>query len=102
MKFLRVTMPDGSKWDVRADIIASNRATHYALRAGSRGSAEYGVAYDREYDYTWNEGDEMMDWARNNMDWSDVEMHAKRVGVADDIDFNEGWANGAMTVVEKE
>lgn len=28
-KFLRVTMPDGSKWDVPVKKIAENRARHY-------------------------------------------------------------------------
>jgi hypothetical protein len=29
-KYLRATMPDGSRWDVPVDVIAANRASRYA------------------------------------------------------------------------
>jgi len=31
MKYLRITMPDGSKWDVPARIIAKDRATYLTV-----------------------------------------------------------------------
>lgn len=33
-KYLRVTMPDGSKWDLPAEVIARNRADYYIGYAG--------------------------------------------------------------------
>jgi hypothetical protein len=30
MKYLSMTMPDGSKWGVPVEMIARNRAAHYA------------------------------------------------------------------------
>ena len=43
MKVLRVTMPDGSRWDVPCSVIAKNRAEYYA---------NTGDDYQEEYDYT--------------------------------------------------
>jgi len=100
MKVLRVTMPDGSKWDVPADAVARNRAKHYADTKTH--GASWQARFDDEYAYTMDEDDELVDWAKNNMNWSDVEVVAVRSAVPADVDFEEGWANGEMKVVEKE
>lgn len=97
-KMLRVTMPDGSRWDVPVDVIARNRAAYYADRLHG-GDIEKSLTEDtlplfESDDY------EIEDWAANNMDWSDVQAHARMVEPAADADYQEGWVNGEKEVVE--
>ena len=91
MKKIRITMNDGSKWEVPASVVAKNRATYYTEK-------DKDVTYQEEYDYTMSEDDELLDWAANNMNWEDVEKSAIRVSVAD-IDFQEGWVNGEKEII---
>ena len=78
MKYIRVTMPDGSRWDVPAGLVAADRAAYYA---------DQGDNYEEEYDYTMN--------------WSDVEHAASFVAQdAGAVDYQEGWVNGKKEIVE--
>lgn len=97
-------MPDGSKWDVPAQIIAENRARYYACldadEVPSPGSQDEST-YDNELDYALKSNSELRDWASNNMNWSDVEKHAVRFNGADAPDFQEGWVNGDKEIVSE-
>jgi len=93
-KHLFVTMPDESVWAVPVEIIARNRAAHYAHECG--GDIERSLAEDTmplfEHDPY-----EVEDWAANNMNWSDVVEHAVLVEQGE-TDYEEGWANGEKEV----
>jgi hypothetical protein len=93
MKYLRVTMPDGSKWDVPASIVAENRALHYSdgVKDGD---------YDEEYETAMAHEYTIKDWAANNMNWSDVQDEARKVSEPNLGDFQEGWMNGEKEIVE--
>lgn len=97
-KFLRVTMPDGSKWDVPASEIAGHRASYYTNREPNDDT------FNREYDFVIGNNYELMDWAANNMNWSDVQSVAVRVteSPVKPVDYQEGWVNGPSEIVEKE
>lgn len=100
-KFLRVTMSDGSNWDVPAEIIADNRAKHYAKAdSGTESGPEYDKEYAAEYEYTLNDAAELKDWAANNMDWNEVAGKAIWVTDKPKIDYQEGWVNGDREIVE--
>lgn len=88
MKYLRVTMPDGSRWDVPAETIARNKANHYADEPD-------------EFENTMKDEDDLMDWAANNMNWSDVAGCAIKVLASAPVDFQEGWMNGEKEIVER-
>lgn len=95
-KYLRVSMPDGSKWDVPAILVAKNRAEHY--KGEFDGSLEKSLAEDtiplfEEDDY------EIEDWAVNNMDWSDVSSEAFLVEDPEVADFEDGWSNGDKEII---
>lgn len=95
-KLLVITMPDSSKWSVPVEIIARHRAAEYASEFG--GDVEQSLAEDtiplfEEDDYN------VEDWAANNMNWSDVQAHAKLVERGE-CDFQEGWVNGEKEVIE--
>lgn len=102
MKVIRITMPDGSKYDVPVEIIARNRAKHYADKEFD-GDIERSLAEDtmplfQSDDY------EIHDWAANNMNWSDVKDHATLASLPEDGDESrqEGWVNGEYEVIEKQ
>ena len=97
MKMLTIEMPDGSKWGVPVEVIARNRAAHYAHEFGGdveRSMAEDTMPLFESDDY------EVGDWAANNMNWSDVETQAKKLQSVPDPDFQEGWVNGEKSVIE--
>ena len=85
-------MPDGSKYDVPAKIIAENRAAYYNER-------DEDTTYEEEFDYTMEDDGELIDWATNNMDWDEVSDHAVLAGISQP-DYQEGWVNGEHEVVE--
>ena len=99
-KLYVVTMSDGSKWGVPAEIIAKNKAEYYAKN-------DRGTSYEEEYGamMQWfDENDyEFADWAKNNMDWDYVKDFAVRLpGEDNDVDWQDGWVNGEYEYVTKE
>lgn len=97
MKYLRVTMPDGSQWDVPADVIAGNRAK---LLASRQHVIDYTQAYKYFYEYTCGDNDELIYWASHNMNWKGVKKVAVRAPVSTSVDYQEGWVNGPKQIVE--
>lgn len=98
-KYLRVTMPDGSRWDVPVEAIARNRAANYASEFGGdidKSLEEDTLPLFEEDPY------EVEDWAANNMNWSDVDSIAQRApdSPKPKVDYEEGWINGEKKVVE--
>ena len=92
---LQVTMPDGSVWTVPVGVIAHHRAKHYAEEFGgdvARSLKEDTIPLFTENHYA------VMDWARNNMNWSDVASSAWQ-RESPKPDFQEGWVNGEMKVL---
>jgi len=90
MKYLVMTMPNGEKWEVSAEIIAKSRAEYY-------GPEIYKITLEDDF--------ELMDWASNNMNWTEVKEFAKKVKGPDPIleeDFQECWMNGEREVIERE
>ena len=90
-KLMTVNMPDGSLWAVPVDMIARNRAAHYAHEFG--GDAGRSLAEDTVPLF---EGDEyaIQDWAVNNMDWADFDGHQVKLSAPPPPDFQFGWLNG--------
>lgn len=97
MKFLSMTLPDGSKWGVPVEMIARNRATHYANEFD--GDVERSLAEDT---LPLFEADsyEIQDWAVGNMNWSDFVGHQKKLADATEPDWQEAWLSAAKEVVE--
>jgi len=100
-KYLRVTMPDGTKWDVPVMVIAENRAKYYA-----KADDEFGGSFKRSLNEDtlplFKEDDyEIKDWAAGNMDWDDVSHAAVKVTGTPEPDYQEGWVNGEKEVIQK-
>ena len=91
-----VTMGNGQRWSIPVERIAFNRAHYYAKKDG--------ISFDESLkEDTWPlfeaDGFEIEDWARNNMNWSDVKAHAKLVDTDDFCDFQEGWVDGEVAII---
>jgi hypothetical protein len=103
-KYLEVIMPDGSKWDIPAKIIAENRAKYYAEHDTDKTSGEeFDKVFKEEVELLLNDPDGedvIIDWAANNMNWSDVKDFAVKVSDME-VDYQEGWVNGDKEVIKK-
>jgi hypothetical protein len=98
-KYMRVSMPDGTEWDVPVMVIARNRAERYKDEFDN--SLERSLAEDTVPLF---EADsfEVQDWAANNMDWSDVKEFAIQHFVINEVDsYQEGWMNGDKEFVTR-
>ena len=78
-------------WLVPADLVAHHRATYYESSEPGSYDEEYRLAM--RYDYV------VIDWATNNLNWTDVALHAKKVKDAPAPDYQEGWLNGPKRIV---
>jgi hypothetical protein len=89
---LRVTMPDGSRWDVPVQVIADDRDDYYSddNEDTIRSIREGGL-----------DASDITDWAANNMNWSHVEKHAVKIENPPKPDYEDGWCNGDKEIVGK-
>ncbi|SRR6266852_5121996 len=104
-KYIHITMPDGSVWKVPADSVARDRAKYYAKQDTLHHSEDYQAVYDNEYRVAMRDHEELIDWAANNMNWSDVAESATEIPrpprVLTPSEFQEGWMNGEKSIVEE-
>ena len=94
---LEITMNDGSVFHLGANMIALNRANYYSAKESTGEDKER--VQQEEYKITLDDPDELIDWAKNNMNWSDVSLFAKLVKSPDECDYQDGWVNGKMRVI---
>jgi hypothetical protein len=94
---LQVTFSDGSKWEVPARVIAENRADYYATEVDGqpKGSKEW----LEEVRTTLSDDYDIRDWALNNMNWSDLAPHARRVAPPPQQNYEEQWGSAELEVV---
>jgi hypothetical protein len=87
----RVTMNDGSIWEIPVQIIVDKRDEYY------KDDEEDTIKFIRNKSLSVFE---IEDWASNNMDWSEVKDYAKKVGHVQGEDmYQDGWTNGEIEVV---
>ncbi len=102
-KYLRTTMLDGSKWDIPIDLIADARARYYAKRGIEKGDKRpYQEIFKKEFVYAMNDSSVIIDWAENNMNWSDVKFYARLVDKTPKQKWEEGWCNGNKEIIVKD
>ncbi len=97
MKYLTLQMDDGSIYGIPVDVIARHRAANYADEFGGdieRSLAEDSLPLFEDDDYN------VIDWAANNMDWSDVKDHAVQLQGPQPIDFDRAWIHTPKRVEE--
>lgn len=95
-KSMTVKMPDQSVWSVPVWIIADHRANHYKHEFGGD------LVRSREEDtlplFEIDEC-EIVDWAANNMNWTDVKSKAVMIR-QDECDYQEGWITGDKNIID--
>ncbi|NBF24597.1 hypothetical protein [Enterobacter hormaechei] len=95
-KFMNVTMPDNSVWQIPTEVIAQHHAEYYANKNG----ITVEECLERKTLPLFNSDSyEIEDWAANNMNWSDVQPHATMISPGE-VDYDDGWANGEKDFVE--
>lgn len=82
IKYLRVTMPDGSKWDIPAKVIIEDK---------EKKTKEKSLQMDNE---------QIIEWAAKNLHWLDVKRCAIKV-INGQIDYQRGLAQGEKEIIEK-
>lgn len=91
-KYLTVELPDGSVWGVPVEMIARNRAAHYASEFDGdigRSLAEDTILLFDADRYA------IQDWAVNNMNWSDFDGHQVKLREAHAPDFQKSLLSDA-------
>ena len=91
-----ITMPDGSRWSVPVEVIARDRAKEYAHEFNDELSLslhEDTIPLFRSDEYS------IEDWAKNNMNWKDVEPFATQISGPQLNDLQSGWCNGDAEVI---
>lgn len=93
--YLHVTMPNGRIYEIPTALIAENRAAYYHEHHKDEfPTPEAAMADTTELfadDY------EIADWAKNNMDWSDVEKQARMIAVEPGESLEAAWTNAEIT-----
>lgn len=82
-----VTMEDGSKWSIPVIAIALDRAKYYAKEFD--GDLAKSLILDTIP--LFEDRNEIADWAKNNMDWSDVKDVASRIEEPSIDSYDEMW-----------
>ncbi len=103
MKYIRVEMPDFSKWDIPADFVAKARAKYYADKESTNNFKTWNKVYSEEYKYTMEDDYELTDWLACNMNWKDVKGIAIKVedNILTEEQLQEGICNGKKEIIEK-
>jgi len=84
-------MEDGSRWDIPAGVIAIDHARYYS-KVFEEFSGNVVEAYTEdtipsfEVDHRY-----LINWARKEMKWSEVEEYAVRVKPDLPVDYQKGW-----------
>ena len=73
LKYLIVIMPDHTIWRIPALFIAEDRAKYYVEHDGDPS------IFDDEVEFALTDEYELVDWANNNMNWSEVVSVAEKM-----------------------
>lgn len=97
---IRTTMPDGSQWDVPLSAVAHAFASHHVSPLFNTVTTSHGIpAYKAEMNFAMNHPKELLEWAKNNTNWSDVAASSYMVKRPETPDYQDGWINGAKEIV---
>ena len=94
-KYIHIDMPDGFTYAIPVMVIAENKG--YCI-AKNYDDDFYAAMTEEVLPKFESLEYEIIDWAKNNMNWSDVEKHAIRLEKKREIDYHDVWVNGEMTI----
>lgn len=103
MKKIRVTMPNGDKYDIPYDFVADVRAKYYAKKDSEEDGDDYNEVYKQEMEAANEDTYNVYDWLVNNMNWSDVAHVAKLVPrdnhFLSEKELTQGIMNGKKEII---
>lgn len=100
-----VTFSNGQTWSIPVVIIALNKAKYYHSKDDYLTFPEYMILEEaiksilKEFD---NDAYLIEDWARNNMNWSDIVHHAVLIEEEKTIDWENEWSNPVKVEITNE
>lgn len=97
MKTYKITMNDGSVWAVPVMVIAMDKAQYYA----KIDNVSVDDALEEVLQEFYEDHAEIADWAKNNMDWSDVKDSAICVE-RHYTDYETDWVVANYEIVEED
>lgn len=95
-KHYTIRMPNGEIWSIPVNVIAKHRAKFYASTYYA-GDIEKSLRLDTEPLFEWRVSS-IEYWAKNHMDWSDVESCAALMSPVKTY-YQGGWKNGYCEVL---
>lgn len=98
MKMLTITTPAGDVLGIPVDVIARNRAAHYAPLEFD-GDIERSLKEDTLPLFE-SDDFEIADWASNNMNWSDVAPYSRKLRSAPPANMQEAWISGPKEIID--
>lgn len=94
IKSLIVIMPDRTRWKIPALFIAEERAKYYVEHDGDPS------IFDDEIEFALTDEYELLDWASNNMNWSDVVSVAEKLPDEEvSCDYERAWPNAERRTI---
>lgn len=91
-------MPDGFTYGIPVMIIAEHRASKYAHEYGDDEDNFYRSMTEDTLPLFECDEDEIIDWAKSNMNFADVKDKAHILKKKEDFDYEDVWVNGDMVV----
>lgn len=105
MKYIRVTMPDNSKWDIPTDFIAMSRAELIAYSSAEEPISEkFDAIYEEEFKIGMKDTDKLINLLESDyMRWEDIVDNATRIMTEEEkmFDYDHGLISGKKEVIEK-
>ena len=99
-KYLVVDL-GGDTFRVPVKIIAESRAAYYAKVDADAGEGTFEDRYKEELEYSLSDNSELLDWASNNMNWSDLSGYAVKMRKDKrPADLQKEWTNADKEIIE--
>lgn len=100
-KYLRVKMPDGSVYDIPAEIIANHRANYFENNSAEKltyhSSSVRPRIYRQEKEFAISNDHILIKWAETRMQWKELEPFA--VKVDSDVNYEEAWPRAEKQII---
>lgn len=96
MKSIRIIMPDGAIFELDSQVVIDDRAGVLANSDSQRGLGDYDEIKAAEQ---FPGDDDILDWLKNNMNWSDIEhLAVQRVRPELKPDYNSVFGSAEISI----
>ncbi|QHW35796.1 hypothetical protein GZH47_33425 (plasmid) [Paenibacillus rhizovicinus] len=91
-KYMQVRMPDGSLWQFPIEVVATHK--------GENDDCEVDYVPDAVELAMKESDDVLINWAINEMHWSDLAPHAEQIEPPTTTDYERAWMNSEPKIVD--